>query len=361
MRTSPDSRRYRRASASLLAIPAMLVACSGTLSVDAARANSEAGSRCPTRALAARDGSPTFFPCQVDVPARWAGGVPPLSFPAGRTRSGFAAIRFMTAPDGRVDAASAIVHESSDREFAGAALAAVRSATVVPARRRGKPVHSIVQWRAVLLSPVPEARDGDATRATITASRRSRCNAVAPLVARGDTAAGWQSAVAAAGAASSWREAYALLADCGPFGGAAAASALRSMRLSIDTARLDAIVRVAFRLRDGLLLRAALELAGDVGADEAPRVHAWRALAALVDPTRNLTSAEFTADDAERVAFPRFCAWRSEITSLPRGSGSPVPAELAGRISALARSQARDPAEPPEVRRAARCVARLAG
>lgn len=146
---------------------------------------------------------------------------------------------------------------------------------------------------------------------------------------------------------------------CGPVTHAEAlASAVRRLRAETDTVRLREFWRPSRYLRDGELFRASLEVAADRGASRESRVFA---LLSLLHTVRFGRSAEYRhmvggfQEDAGLRRVRGGCA-RTFVNDDVRMVGSPLPADYAERVRALAERLRTDATEPLDVQTAASCL-----
>ena len=146
---------------------------------------------------------------------------------------------------------------------------------------------------------------------------------------------------------------------CGPdTHGAALARAVRRLRTETDTGQLREFWRASRYLRDGELFRASLDVAGDRGASHEARVFALLSLLHTVQFGRSADYRHMVGGFEEDSGLRRVrggCA-RIFVSDDVRIVGSPLPADYAEQVRALAERLRTDVTEPLDVQTAASCL-----
>lgn len=169
---------------------------------------------------------------------------------------------------------------------------------------------------------------------------RNRCRLAAQVVATGRPAPH-----------ESW--ALAWIASCGAEGGQALAAGLRRQRHSSDAGSLEALTGPTRFLRDGAVLAAALEVAGDRAASFEARVFSLRTLVWYREPRPSSVGFDALATGQP---WEGYGACPLSSSSLIPTTGTPLPGDYVARIRTLASRIAAEASEPPDLRRLGDCL-----
>jgi hypothetical protein len=169
--------------------------------------------------------------------------------------------------------------------------------------------------------------------------QRSACRSASEIVA-----GGWLAP------SDDW--ALSKVAECGPDGGQALASALLANRTTTNVSTLNSITSPTRQLLDAAVFQAALEVAGDRSAAPEARVFAMRTLAWSVRPGRDIEYAHLAGDERGQTR----CEGAGEDPDFRPAFGNPLPRNFTDQIRKVAVTITQDPAESAEMRRAALCV-----
>jgi hypothetical protein len=172
--------------------------------------------------------------------------------------------------------------------------------------------------------------------------QRSACRGAAEIVANGRPLPG-----------EDW--ALTRVSECGPDGGLALAAALRVNRTNGSIPLLDLISSPTRYLQDAAIFQAALELAADRSAAPPARIFALRTLLWSVRPGRDIGYTDLAGDARGHTR----CEGAGEDVDFHPAYGNPLPRDYADQIRSMAVRITQDPAEAPEMRRAALCARML--
>jgi hypothetical protein len=133
-------------------------------------------------------------------------------------------------------------------------------------------------------------------------------------------------------------------------------AAIQQARTSTDTTLIFRAILPAVGLRDGVLFREVVEVAGDRSASVPARVIAFVALAAIRNPNRSPSYDEFIGGLDENGIPRRSCSARRSHPYIYDEGPTPLPADYLKQIENLSSRVRLDPSQPADVRSAAACT-----